>query len=99
DLEAALEAIADGEMQAIDIATANGRPFVHQFSVGVHAKLVKLRDTLPYRSRLGKILASMRAFVTTITHAPNFKADISTPRGIERRATSGISISNNALEG
>ncbi len=99
ELDAALEAIAGGEIRAIDIATANGRPFVHQFSVGVHVKLVKLRDALAYSSRLGKMAASVRAFWTAVANAPTFHVDVTTPRGVERRRTAGISVSNNPLEG
>lgn len=99
DLDAALLAIADGEIVKVDIATANGRPFVHQFSVGIHAKLVKLREALPYNSRVGKIIASTRAFVSAIANAPNFRADVTTGRGVEHRATAGISVSNNPLDG
>jgi diacylglycerol kinase family enzyme len=99
NLEEALEAIADGEIMSADIATANGRPFIHQFSVGIHAKLVKLRETLTYRSRIGKMVASSRAFLGALGHAPIFFADVVTKRGVERRATSGISVSNNPLEG
>ena len=46
----ALEAIAGGGLQRVDIATVNGRPFIHQFSVGIHPKLVKLRGQLSYKS-------------------------------------------------
>ena len=99
NLEQALEAVAGGEIEEVDIATANGRPFVHQFSVGIHAKLVKLRETLTYKSRIGKILASTRAFASAIANAPSFHADVVTKRGVERRKTSGISVSNNPLEG
>lgn len=99
DLDAALEAIAAGEVTAVDIATANGRPFVHQFSVGIHAKLVKLRDQLDYRSRLGKILASFRAALSVVFHPPNFRAEVKTARGFERRAIAGLSVSNNPLDG
>jgi len=99
ELEAALVAIAEGEVRAVDIATANGRPFVHQFSVGIHVKLVKLRDSLPYRSRLGKIAASVRACWTAIANAPAFRFDVVTPHGVERRRAAGISVSNNPLEG
>ncbi|MEO6014024.1 MAG: diacylglycerol kinase family protein [Devosia sp.] len=95
----ALEAIATGAIKDIDIATANGRPFVHQFSVGIHPKLVKLRESLTYRSRIGKMVASARAFVGAISKAPNFNADLTTPRGVEHRRTAGISVSNNPLEG
>jgi diacylglycerol kinase family enzyme len=99
DLEAALEAIAAGEVSAVDIATANGRSFVHQFSVGIHAKLVKLRDQLDYRSRFGKIFASLRAAGGVALHPPNFHAEVRTARGFERRAVAGLSVSNNPLEG
>jgi diacylglycerol kinase family enzyme len=99
DLDAALEAIATGEIKPIDIATANGRPFVHQFSVGIHAKLVKLREELSYSSRIGKMLASTQAFASALSNAPNFHADVATKSGVERRATAGISVSNNPLEG
>lgn len=99
DLEGALAAIADGEIHKVDIATANDRPFVHQFSVGIHAKLVKLRETLTYKSRIGKMMASTRAFASAVLKAPNFHADILTKKGVERRATAGISVSNNPLEG
>lgn len=99
DLEGALKAIAEGEITDIDIATANGRPFVHQFSVGIHAKLVKLRESLDYSSRLGKMAASTRAFASALANAPNFHADVTTKKGVERRSTAGISVSNNPLEG
>ncbi|RYE07859.1 MAG: diacylglycerol kinase family lipid kinase [Hyphomicrobiales bacterium] len=99
DLEGALEAIAGGEIRDIDIATANGRPFIHQFSVGIHAKLVKLRESLTYKSRLGKMMASTRAAAGALLRAPNFHVDVATRRGVERRATAGIAVSNNPLEG
>jgi diacylglycerol kinase family enzyme len=97
DLQEALEALAGGEVRAVDIATANDRPFVHQYSVGIHARLVRLRDSLTYRSRLGKMLASIRAISLAVSRPPRFTADIGTPRGLERRTTSGISVSNNPL--
>ena len=40
-LDAAVEAFADGEVRAVDVASANGRPFIHQFSIGMHAKMVR----------------------------------------------------------
>jgi diacylglycerol kinase family enzyme len=46
-LEAALRALAAGSVGAVDIATANGRPFVHQFSVGLHSRLVRIRNSPP----------------------------------------------------
>lgn len=96
-LDAAVEAIANGEVNAVDIATANGRPFVHQYSVGMHSRLVKIRNELSYNSRWGKILASIRAVVLALSRPLVFDADISTGRGTERRKATAIAVSNNVL--
>lgn len=93
----ALEAIAGGEIGTVDIATANGRPFVHQFSVGIHTRLVRIRENMTYRSRIGKMVASLRAIAAAVINPPDFEAELHTSRGVERRRVSGITISNNPL--
>jgi len=97
DLHAALEALAEGGLGKADIATANGRPFVHQFGVGVHARLVRIRDGLTFHGRIGKMLASVRAVGGTILRPPRFEAQIETASGTERWEASGIEISNNPM--
>jgi diacylglycerol kinase family enzyme len=97
NLEEALSAIATGKATRVDIATANGKPFIHQFSVGIHTRLVRIRESLQYRSRWGKILASLRAFSLAVAQPPRFHAEIRTPRGIETHRVSGITVSNNLL--
>lgn len=97
NLEEALREIAGGRLYAVDIATANGQPFVHQYSVGVHARLVRIREQLAYNNRWEKMLASLRAFSGTLAKPLKFKVDILTPRGPEQRIASGISVSNNVL--
>ncbi len=97
DLEQALTALAGGTVTAVDIATANRRPFVHQFSVGIHAKLVKLRESLTYRSRIGKMVASCRAAVGALLNPPRFRADVVTAQGLEQRTCSAIIVTNNPL--
>ncbi len=96
-LEAALAALAGGEIGRVDIATANGRPFVHQFSVGMHSRLVRIRNELPYRSRMGKIVASVRAATATLSRPLVFDAEVRTLGGIENRRATAIAISNNLL--
>lgn len=95
DLEGALDALAGGEVKSVDIATANGRCFVHQFGVGIHARLVRIRDELTYRSRLGKMWASVRAVGGAVIDPPRFAVEIETPAGREKRVASGIAVSNN----
>lgn len=97
DLRQALEALASGEVGAVDVATANGRVFVHQFGVGVHARLVRIREGMTYRSRIGKMLASLRAISAAVINPPIFDAELHTSHGNEERKASGIAISNNPL--
>lgn len=96
-LEEALEAIAGGEIGAVDIATANDRPFVHQFGVGVHARLVRIREKMSYGSRVGKMLASLRAIGAAAINPPQFDAEFQTGVDIDKRRVSGIAVSNNLL--
>lgn len=97
DLTAALEAIAAGQVSAVDIATANDRPFVHQFGVGIHARLVRIREGMSYGSRTGKMLASLRAITAAAINPPQFEAEFHTKKGVEHRHVSGIAVSNNPL--
>ncbi|MEO8683263.1 MAG: diacylglycerol kinase family protein [Devosia sp.] len=96
-LTEALEAIAGGELGAVDIATANDRPFVHQFGVGVHARLVRIRESMRYGSRVGKMLASLRAIAAAAVNPPEFTAEIRSENGVETRRVAGIAVSNNPL--
>lgn len=96
-LPEALEAIAAGEIGVVDIATANDRPFVHQFGVGIHARLVRIREGMSYGSRVGKMLASLRAIAAAAVNPPEFEAELHTRRGMEKRRVSGIAVSNNPL--
>ncbi|AZO60930.1 MULTISPECIES: diacylglycerol kinase family protein [unclassified Mesorhizobium] len=94
-LEAALKAFTDAEVKAVDMATANGRPFVHQFSIGMHARMVQLREKMDFGSRLGKMRASVRAAWATIKNPRTLKVTLTIGKtDIITRAT-GIGISNN----
>lgn len=98
DLRAAVAAIARGEMEKIDIATANDRPFVHQFGVGTHARLVRIRDQMSFRSRLGKMLASLRAVSAAAIDPPRFEVHIERDGVPQRQTVSGVVVSNNRLD-
>lgn len=97
DLDAALHTLAGGQSRRVDIATANGKAFVHQYSVGIHTRLVRMREELVYRSRVGKILAGVVAIFKAVRRPPVFWAEIRTARGLERRKATGITVTNNIL--
>ena len=96
-LDLALEALAAGTVGLVDIATANGKPFVHHFGVGIHARLVRIREGIAYRSRVGKVLASLWAVAAAAMRPPRFQVVVITAQGREAREASGIAVSNNPL--
>lgn len=98
ELDRALMAIARGEVTRIDIATANGRPFVHQFGVGIHARLVRIRNGMVYRSRVGKMLASLRAIFSAAVNPPRFEVELHTEKGDRTMVATGVAVSNNPLD-
>lgn len=95
DIWQALDVLAFGELDNIDIASANGRPFVHQFSAGLHARMVRYRNSYTYRSRLGKMRASTRAAFGVVFNPPEFEVEFEAAGITETRRVSAISVSNN----
>ena len=96
-LEGALAAFAEGEIKAVDVASANGRPFVHQFSIGMHAKMIHLRSKMEFGSRLGKMRASLTAAWRTIRNPPAMDVALTIGEAEVLTRTSGIGITNNLL--
>lgn len=99
DIHQALDALASSSVRSVDIATANGRPFVHQFSAGLHARMVRMRDQMEFASRLGKMRASTRAIVGVMLNPPSFEVmfDIDGDGRGDKRQVSAISIANNVF--
>ena len=108
EFDASIDALTRLHEGRVDLATANGEPFIHQFTVGLHADAVRLRQRAKGRSdkgagarswlgsRLGKILATGRAFAAVILDPPTFPValDGDALDPAERRL-SALSVSNN----
>lgn len=94
-LDAAVDAFVIGRRKSVDIAIANGRPFVHQFSIGMHAKMIQLREKMEFGSRLGKIGASAKAAYGTIKNPPKLNVELEMDGEVLKMKTTGIGISNN----
>ncbi|MCK8781735.1 diacylglycerol kinase family lipid kinase [Rhizobium sp. NTR19] len=95
DIWEVLDALANGVPQNIDIASANGKSFVHQFSAGMHARMVRYRNSMTFGSRLGKMRASTRAAIGVIFNPPEFEVEYNVEGEVGRRRVSAISVSNN----
>lgn len=95
DIWKAPEVLAQGTIIDGDIGSADGRAFVHQFSMGLHARMVRYRESYSFRSRLGKITASTRAAVGVIFNPPDFEIEFDVDGHHESRHVSAVSVSNN----
>lgn len=96
DLEDAVRALANGETVKCDVGVANGRPFIHQFSVGLQPKVIQERDSaLSHNSRFGKLLAGLRTTISVVRRPPSFAVVIDKD-GVEKEdKLSFIAVSNN----
>lgn len=70
-LDAALAALPGLTRQAVDVgrvrdAAGTSRSFLHHLSIGLHPRFIRIRDAMPYASRLGKMLASLKVWRRTI---------------------------------
>lgn len=95
DILDAATVLADAESRPVDIATANGRPFVHQFAVGIHSQVVRLRQRSAYRSRIGKILASIKAMFAILARPPVLTVRIRIKDAMREERVSLVAVSNN----
>jgi len=94
-LDAALASFADADVMAVDVATANGRIFVHQFSIGMHARMVRLRDRMEFGSRFGKMRASVQAAWRTINSPRAMQVAMTIGEADMTARTTGIGVTNN----
>ena len=94
-LDQAIEAFATGDVRSVDMGSANGRPFVHQFSIGMHARLVELRSRMEFSSKLGKMHASLKAMLDTIRTPSSLRVTLRMKDAEIVATTAGISVSNN----
>ncbi|MEB2848028.1 diacylglycerol/lipid kinase family protein [Endobacterium cereale] len=95
DVWAVLETLASAESRKVDIASANGQSFVHQFSAGMRPRMVRLRDAMEFGSRFGKIRATIRATLTAMARPPRFEVFFNTDGKSRTQQISAISVSNN----
>ncbi|WP_180897638.1 diacylglycerol/lipid kinase family protein [Martelella soudanensis] len=97
DIEEALEELANGRPVRVDMPTINDRPFIHQFSAGLHATMIRNREKLDYDSRLGKISASTRAWFDTLRTVPDVRVRYQSDHGDGEGSFALLGVSNNRI--
>jgi diacylglycerol kinase family enzyme len=94
---AAAEALATAEVAGVDIGEANGRFFTHHVTLGLHPRMIRMRERLRYASRWGKIWASTQAWWMVVRHPPRLDVQMTVDREHFQRRTTAVLISNNPL--
>lgn len=97
DVNTVPSVLAAWNIMDADIGDANGNPFIHQFSAGMHARMIRLREKITYKSRIGKITANIRASFGVLLDPPAFDMTFKTNGNEESLKVSAISVSNNAF--
>ena len=98
-LEAAVTNILSGKTAKIDLAEANGEPFVNTSTLGVVADFVKTRNRL--RSRRGlavKWLSIVHAIIEASIRFPLVEIRIRIGKRVEKRKTCFAMVGNNAFD-
>ena len=93
----AAEALATAEIVDVDIGEVNGRYFAHHVTLGLHPRMIRLREKLHYASRVGKILASSQAWWIAVRQPPRLDVLIKADGESFQRRTAAILVSNNPL--
>jgi diacylglycerol kinase family enzyme len=94
---AAAEALAVAETVHVDIGEVNGRFFTHHVTLGLHPRMIRVRERLRYASRFGKIWASGQAWWTVVRQPPRLDLQVRADGEAFRRRTAAILVSNNPL--
>ena len=97
NIKEAAESLAAGEIAKVDIATVNGRTFIHALALGLHPALVQEREKQEYHSRYGKMLGSVRAWLRVIREGRRFDVALDVNGRRVAHRTAGIVVSNNPL--
>lgn len=96
DLDAAITALGHGRRAQADIAYANDRPFIHEFSLGLHPEMIEERDKQKYGSRIGKILGGLRSLSGVLMKPPRIRVRLDDDKGQQRAIlTPALAVSNN----
>ena len=97
DPEPALAALETYHADRIDVGRVNGQVFLHHVSGGLHTRFVRFRDAVPYASRLGKMLAGVRALHRAARTLPRQRMRIETDGTPLDFRTAGYAVTVNGL--
>ncbi len=97
-VEIALDVIAAGNIERVDVGEVNGRVFVNNSSIGLYPEMVVARDEEQRRNGRGKWPAMLRAAVRTLLRFPLLHVAIALTGKVFSARTPIVFIGNNEYE-
>jgi len=98
DLEEAAAALATGSPEWVDICEVDDQLFLHHLTLGLHPRILRLREKLQYDSRLGKLYAGFRAWMTVLRSPPVLSVEAWVGGERITLSTPALAITNNAMQ-
>lgn len=95
DLDAAIQAIADGHVVAVDAGEVNGRLFLNNASIGLYASIVVQRERTRKALGLGKWPALARATWAALRDPASFDVAVNADGRMQHRRTPFLFVGNN----
>jgi diacylglycerol kinase family enzyme len=95
DLEAAVQTIAAGYRERVDVGAVNGKVFLNNSSIGLYPTMVIRRDNHRRRRGSGKWTALLWASLTVLRKHPMLDVTLGVNGSVTRRRTPLIFVGNN----
>ena len=97
DLAQAADVIAQGRIEAIDVAEVNGKPFLCNSAIGLMPHLARTREKLRDMPRWRKWPIVLAEFFTLVRRFPRLRVAIETGGRTRRFRTRALAVSNNLM--
>ena len=94
EMRAAAESLSGGDDVAIDISEVNGRYFIHHLTLGLHPRMIRIRERMSYGSRIGKIIANFQALWIALRRPPRLRLRMMIDGTAVERRTAALFVSN-----
>ncbi|QJE72664.1 diacylglycerol kinase family lipid kinase [Aerophototrophica crusticola] len=98
ELKGAIEALADGVVEPMDMAEVNGRPFLNNSVLGLYPRMVQVREHHRGMQGISKWPAMTLAFLKTLVDYPKLEVVLETEEGTKRLLTPMLAVANNAYD-
>jgi diacylglycerol kinase family enzyme len=95
----AVEALAEGEIRAIDVGEVNGRVFINNCSIGSYAEAVRKRDALRRVNGAGKWWAMLLASIAVFRRLRRIRVRIDANGQTRSLRTPFVFVANNRYSG